>query len=344
MYRKTVTVLQIASVFIGTVVGAGFASGKEIIQFFTQYGMPGTFGAMIGGLLMAAVGSRTMVYARRIEAYSANELLSRLFGDRIGTILQCLIFLMMFGMTGVMLAGAGAVFREQLGGPPALGIGIILVTGLFFLVRGTRGLLWINSLVVPALVTFVLILLFNGGLQPAPAKTAAGGVAWLVSAVGYAAFNLVSALIVLVPLARDTKDERLLRAGGWLGGIGLALLLLAAHLMLLRRPSLLQFDMPMAELVRPLGTLLHFFFVNVILGEILSTFVGNIYGLSRQLVSAFPNLIRPLPAALLPAAGALLIGQLDYGELIRVLYPLYGFLCAALFLALCFLHLPEEME
>ncbi|MEK1832032.1 hypothetical protein AAAC51_33515 [Priestia megaterium] len=30
--------LQVAATYVGTVVGAGFATGKEIVQFFTQYG------------------------------------------------------------------------------------------------------------------------------------------------------------------------------------------------------------------------------------------------------------------------------------------------------------------
>ncbi|KHF27179.1 hypothetical protein LR68_03986 [Anoxybacillus sp. BCO1] len=33
--------VQIAFVYVGTVVGAGFATGKEIVQFFTQYGAIG---------------------------------------------------------------------------------------------------------------------------------------------------------------------------------------------------------------------------------------------------------------------------------------------------------------
>lgn len=34
--------VKIASIYIGTVIGAGFASGREIIEFFGIYGLKGT--------------------------------------------------------------------------------------------------------------------------------------------------------------------------------------------------------------------------------------------------------------------------------------------------------------
>ena len=37
-------IFKVASIFIGTVVGAGLASGKEIYQFFSIYGLKSFFG------------------------------------------------------------------------------------------------------------------------------------------------------------------------------------------------------------------------------------------------------------------------------------------------------------
>lgn len=36
--KSIIKVFQVAFVFIGTIVGAGLASGKEITNFFTVYG------------------------------------------------------------------------------------------------------------------------------------------------------------------------------------------------------------------------------------------------------------------------------------------------------------------
>jgi uncharacterized membrane protein YkvI len=47
---------QIAAVFIGTIVGAGLASGQEIRQFFTEYGYKGFGGILICCLIYIIIG------------------------------------------------------------------------------------------------------------------------------------------------------------------------------------------------------------------------------------------------------------------------------------------------
>ena len=41
--KSIIKVFQVAFVFIGTIVGAGLASGKEITNFFTVYGYKSFF-------------------------------------------------------------------------------------------------------------------------------------------------------------------------------------------------------------------------------------------------------------------------------------------------------------
>ena len=40
-------VFQTASVFAGTILGAGFASGKELFTYFVQFGAVGFFGMFL---------------------------------------------------------------------------------------------------------------------------------------------------------------------------------------------------------------------------------------------------------------------------------------------------------
>ena len=39
-----VTTFKVAATYIGTVIGAGFASGQEILQFFSVFGNMGILG------------------------------------------------------------------------------------------------------------------------------------------------------------------------------------------------------------------------------------------------------------------------------------------------------------
>ena len=46
-------VLKIGSAFVGIIVGAGFASGQEILQYFTSFGYIGTLAAVVSMILFA---------------------------------------------------------------------------------------------------------------------------------------------------------------------------------------------------------------------------------------------------------------------------------------------------
>ena len=39
--KKMAGSFQIAAVYVGTVIGAGFATGREIVEFFTRFGFVG---------------------------------------------------------------------------------------------------------------------------------------------------------------------------------------------------------------------------------------------------------------------------------------------------------------
>ena len=57
-------VLSVWAVFVGSVIGAGFASGAETVTFFAVYGTSGLVGALIAGAVLALLGARLMLIAR----------------------------------------------------------------------------------------------------------------------------------------------------------------------------------------------------------------------------------------------------------------------------------------
>ena len=49
-------VLTVALAFIGITVGAGFASGQEVLQYFSGFGVWGIVGAVITGIVFSFAG------------------------------------------------------------------------------------------------------------------------------------------------------------------------------------------------------------------------------------------------------------------------------------------------
>ena len=58
---------QIAGAFIGVIVGAGFASGQEILQFFTSFGPISIVGTLVATVLFAFLGMNLTQLGSRLQ-------------------------------------------------------------------------------------------------------------------------------------------------------------------------------------------------------------------------------------------------------------------------------------
>ena len=57
MKKNLYLTFQVGAVFIGTIVGAGLASGQEITQFFTSFGLKSFLGILFCGVFYVIMGS-----------------------------------------------------------------------------------------------------------------------------------------------------------------------------------------------------------------------------------------------------------------------------------------------
>ncbi|MEO3944219.1 hypothetical protein [Gorillibacterium sp. CAU 1737] len=328
--RRLGQILQVAFTYVGTIVGAGFASGQEILQFFTRYGWPGSLSIALASVLFIWLGTRLMLLGYDTGAESYEDLNRHLLGPRLGSAFSLLQMGVLLGTSMVMVAGAGSLFHEQLGLHVQTGILLTLVLGYVVLRRGMNGILSINTVVVPFMLLYVT-LIFVGTL---PLPTAGN---WLTQPADYpllktalapllyTAFNLSTAQAVLVPLGNAFADRKVLLYGGVLGGLLVGLMLFAGHIALsARMPGIVQFEIPMAQLIDRFGPLVQLIYSVVIFGEIFTTVVANVFGLSLQVKprTRFSRPVILLGILLLCYGGA----QFGFSSLLSLLYPLFGVL------------------
>ncbi|MNI41173.1 hypothetical protein D3C73_954180 [compost metagenome] len=269
-----------------------------------------------------------MVIARRIEADSYEDFNRHLFGEKTGARISLFTMVILIGVNSIMLAGAGAIFQEHLGLPYQAGLLITILGSYVLLKRGISGIMQLNSLVVPLMLTLSLIIIFNTfGLPGAerflflPTDHSIFG-AWM-SPLLYTAFNLGMAQAVLVPIARHTEEEQALVRGGILGGLGIGFMLLAAHFaMSSQMPGILQFEVPMGTIAFRLGPVVQLIYLLLIFLEIFSTFIADIYGVSVQLQQRLP--VAPALVTPLLMLVCYLFSQFGFSSLLGVFYPIFG--------------------
>ncbi len=339
--------VKISTAYIGAVIGAGFASGQEIMQFFILHSGKGLTGAALATLLFTYLGGLVMFLSIKIKTANYKEFLNYLLGPRLGKLMDGLSLFMLLGGLSVMMAGSAAVFGEHFGLPVRAGVWVVAILTSLVILGGLEGVMTANVFLVPLklLAVFLISLaaLGVGGLPEVPEvlqspKEPAGGVAgnWIAAGFLYVSYNMVVPVAVLSSLGRSVS-LKLGIAGGALGGflIGLAVFLVTlaglAHM-----PEAASYQIPLLYLTGLLGPLFSLFLGILIWLAILTTAIADAHGFASRLAPGGGSLYRfwGTGACLL----ALPLSGLGFSGLVRVLYPLFGY--AGLVLLVGLLLLP----
>lgn len=332
---------QIGCTYIGTVVGAGFASGQEVFQFFGRFGNWGYCAILATTMLFAWLGYRLMQLGHALKARSYREVNEFLFGKKFGALVDVLMLLMLFGVTVAMIAGAGELFRERANLSFQLGALITMAITFFTILRGIDGIMRANTIIVPIMVSFVLYAglhtLYSHGIRSVWATGAVGPHAHPVltgiSAILYSALNIGLAAGVLIPLGASVDDEVAIRRGAEFGALGLGVMLASVMFTLLGYyPKAVSFSVPMGYVASQLGSVIQWLFVIVLWGEIFSTLVGNVFAISTQFEERFPK--RRIAIFLVVLLLAYAISQVGFTNIVVYAYTAFGWVCILLLMAL----------
>lgn len=332
-FKRMLLIFQVSTTYVGTVVGAGFASGQEIVQFFTIFGSKGLLGIILSGLLFCWLGTKTLLISQRIKAASYQDLVRHICGNQLGTVFNIFIALFLLGGLCVMLAGTGSITFFYLNMPYNLGVLITAILSIFIVLYGIRGIMLANSIVVPFLtlvaVTVSCMSLFHHGLTTEllhlEADPRAFTSSWLLSPLLYTAYNMILALTLLAPMGGAINDRHVLVWGGSLGGIGLGVLAFLLVLVTLTHyPRAILEEIPMLYITKDQGLYLTIPYILVLWAEMLTTAIASLYGFaqtaSRWTRFNFSYIV------IITTAVAITGSQWGFGQLISFLYPLFGYI------------------
>ncbi len=149
-------VCRIAGAFVGVIVGAGFASGQEILQFFASFGLVGLIGCVVSGALFALLSMAFSTMGQRLAAESHKEVVHAMLGRHLGLVFDVLITFFLFAITVVMLAGAGSLLNQWLGVPEVWGSVLATVFTILIVCLDIRSVIAFIGTVTPSVASFSL--------------------------------------------------------------------------------------------------------------------------------------------------------------------------------------------
>ncbi len=310
------------------IVGAGYATGRELVEFFISKGPANALiGMGITALFFTAIAMVSFELARRHRAFDYKSFCSTYLGPfvvlfELGYIATLLLTL------SVVSAAAGKLLNEKLGSPETASSIIFMAVVAFIVFFGNKVIeriisIWSIIFYATYLTLFVLVLTHFGGEMGAaitgtPVDLAVAG--W--SGLQYMGYNVV-VIPILIFVARNFESRREALTAGALAG-PLVLLPGFAFLFALAAfyPEINSAALPANVVLDKLGIPAFATVIQlVMLGAFVKTGAGLLHGfnerVSRALIergSVMPRMGRPViafVAMIIAVYGAYSVGLID---------------------------------
>lgn len=153
------SILKVVFVIIGTLIGAGFASGQEIYAFFFSYGIKGLFGVIVSSCTIGIIIYKTLKIILKNNISNYKELLNKLVkNQKIKDITNIIVNIFILISFYVMIAGFGAYLKQEFNLNSIIGSGILALLCLILFKTNIKGFVKINEILIPILIFIIIII------------------------------------------------------------------------------------------------------------------------------------------------------------------------------------------
>lgn len=343
-------VLRIASAFIGIIVGAGFASGQEILQYFTSFGYMGTLGAVLATALFAYMGMMLTRMGSIMKVQSHNEAIYKLSGPFLGRIVDWILILTLFGVGVVMVAGAGSLGSQFLNLPPFVGSLVMTILIVLTVLMPIQRVISLIGSITPFLIVVLVVIcvysLFTYSqdldvLEPIATSIETSLPNWFISAINYVSFNIAVGAGMALVMGGSEPNTKVATWGGFLGGLGVGILIMIAHLaMFLKVDVVGTYPLPLLRIIQDISPVLGICMAVVLFGMIYNTGVAMYYAFVARFTVMQTK--KSYIFAVITGAVGYVASFVGFTDLIAYFYPLIGYL--GLFLIAILLYAPFKMR
>lgn len=319
--------VNIMFIYVGAVIGAGFASGREIVEFFGVYGIRGIWGIYISGILFSIIGSLILIKIYNKKIGSFNEMIYIVFRKKIRPFIDIVINLSLYTGFSIMIAGSGAIFKEQFNLPFNLGIMFMLVCSFIVFLFNLEGLSIINSILVPLLILGIMtvsLYIVAGELHELPNiegihLTKKGN--FITSAILYFGSNCLIILAVFSSLLPMIDNRTTAIIGGVMGGIILYILGVSIlSSILIHYDEVVNLDLPMLIICGHIGKRYRMIYSVILWIAMFTTALANGFGFINK--NSYNK--NKILVSILLCISAIPLAKLGFSNLVGAIYPIFG--------------------
>ena len=279
--------------FKAVVIGGGYATGRELAEFFLPSGPWGGVAAMLlATLIWSAVCIATFAFARRYDARDYLSFVRALLGPgwivfEIAYVLFVILILAVFG------AAAGAIGEAMFGLPKVAGTLALMAGIALFTAFGNasveRLFKYVSFLLYAVYALFVVLAITRFGDRiVAGFSTPASGDGWALGGLTYASYNIIGAVVILPVLRHLTSTRDAVIAGAIAGPLAMLPALLFFVCMIAYYPQIANETLPSDFLLQKLNLpVFHLLFQFMIFSALLESGTGALHAINERIDKAW---------------------------------------------------------
>jgi len=279
--------------FKAVIIGGGYATGRELAEFFLPSGpWGGLAGMILATVIWSVVAAVTFLFARATGARDYRSFFEALLGRgwvifEIAYVLFIVLILAVFG------AAAGAIAKAAFGLPPIAGTLALMAGIALFATFGNasveRLFKYVSFLLYGVYALFLVLALAGFGDRiaagfaiPAPAT------GWALGGLTYAGYNIIGAVVILPVLRHMTSDRDALIAGLVAGPLAMIPAIVFFVCMIAYFPGIETKTLPSDFLLSRLGNpLFHLVFQVMIFSALLESGTGAVHAMNERIAKAW---------------------------------------------------------
>lgn len=336
-------------------IGSGFATGQEVLQFFSTSGTKGIMAALIFLVITSVLTYTLYGIGQKKQFDNPYDVFEYYCGKALGQVYIWYSVVLVYAIFVVMLAGAGATIHQYYGIQTYIGTGTIALLALGTAVLGVEKLIDIIGVIGPIKIVFVAIVGIAGlvtlsgqpgllseatRLMPTLGfKSASSNWAW--SGILYAFLALMVSIPFQVDCGKSAKSVKEARTAAIVGSVAFTIaiiLLVIAELVYYK--LIIGQQVPTLEIAKHISPILGLIFSILIVVSIYSAVASFLLMVVRKFAVDRTKKFNII-ATVLTAIGMFFGGVLPFDKLVNILYPLAGY--SAIVFA-CFMIYKELKE
>jgi uncharacterized membrane protein YkvI len=301
--------------FKAVVIGGGYATGRELAEFFLPSGpWGGLLGMLLAMLCWSVVCAATFVFARATQSYEYGAFFRSLLGPAwfvFDGAFVCFVVIVL----SVFGAAAGAIGAAVFGWPQLVGT-LALIAGIAIVAAFgndsvERLFKYVTYFLYSVYAVFVVLALAKtSGSIAANFSAQAPMTGWAAGGLTYAGYNLVGAVVILPVLRHLTSRRDALVSGLLAGVLGMLPAVLFFICMIAYYPAIGSVTLPSDYMLLRLNApVFHVVFQLMILAALLESGTGAVHAVNQRIAGILAARGRALPsvARFLVSAGVLVI-------------------------------------